>query len=347
MDINPSEEWQNRIIEKIHSLKPFPQPRESLHKQLFPLFNPFAMKKLLAGVVAVAVIAITTGYIYTQNTPYAKAKTHLRNITEALEQLQNLSAGKSVSTEPKLFPTAYAEGLDTTEEAQVTALINEIAGETQSAIETTDEIDDAEDAAEILNDLDNIQDQTVEVLSDIAEDTEDENLVAATVAVIEDTSESNTVIETAVDETESDIETGKKKVKLAIAKKVAEKRQERQAKKLATAEEIMTKIGTDTSKMTEPMLKKYQRVQAILEKCKAENEKCQAGKAKGLATALAAKVRNEERKALHEAKKEESKQLKEQKKEKLKQLKEQKYPENIEPASEEPEESEESENSED
>lgn len=297
LQISPSQEWHEKTLNKIRAL----QEGEIAPKQ-FSFFNLFAMQKIFSGVIAIAIVAVSTGYIYTQNTPYAKAQGHLQAMTEALEKLQQLSQGAAISLAPSLFPTAYAED-PAAIETKATQLIQEIDQENEAVIENADEIENLEDVADLLEELDKIQQEVVDALANVIEKTDNEKLIKTATVVINNAIASNEVIQDTLKETTAigkNKDNHKNKVKTELVKKVNEKKQERQSSKTEGAEEILKGLDMKVEDMTPPMQSKYQKIQDILKTCKDKEEKCQAGKAQGLATALESKTRNEIRKASHD-----------------------------------------------
>jgi len=337
---SPSKEWQEKILNKIRSMEGY-ETKPTTNFNI--LFNPFYMKKALSGLLALMVVVVMGGYFYTQNTPYAQAMKHLKNASNALEQLKN----PGTSSQLGFVPTAYAdetvveeapvEEAGSSEEAQTSeetvALIETVENETDEAVEAAEEIDDPEDTAEVLGETDTVQSETVEVLTDIIATSDDETVVEAATITVENTDASNEVVEEARNEVEISAVTNKK-AKIAIKEKIRERRETRRAERTEKIEEIVANLQSSYDTMDPAMQKKYDAIKEVLANCKAEDAtKCKIGKAKGLATALQAKARNEARqeervkhleefKALKAKNAEELKTLKEEQKEEMKNQKE-------------------------
>jgi hypothetical protein len=252
------------------------------------------MKKLLSGVLAVRIVAVGFGYFYSTNTPYAKAQAHLQNIREALSQLESYSETQTVSQVPgsSLFPVAYAE---TSTTATIAQLIKQIHDEGDAALTEAEKIENAETIAALLAEITKVQNEIVKVLSDVLEKVKDDSLTDTLSTAIEDTANTKKLVDEALDNARQTLKEKNKEFKAEIVAKVKELRATKEEDRLQSAEDLLEALGTSPEGMNEGMQKKYEVLQEILKACDTEGEKCNSGKAHGLAVALEAQIRNQER----------------------------------------------------
>jgi len=310
----PSKEWQNRVLHKIHALDGYKEKSTNFNI----LFNPFYMKKLLSGVLAMMVVVVIGGYFYTQNTPYAQAMKHLNNASTALEQLKN----PGTVQKDAFVPTAYAEVSD---ETTTVGLIQTVENETDEAVNASEGITDPEDSAEILGEVDNVQTETVEVLEPLIASSQSDAVIKAATSTVENTDESNGVVETARNKAEKAAAKNEKEVQIKLKEEITARREARQAEKTAKVEDLLSTLKVNYSDMSDSMKKKYDAIQQILTDCKAtetDKTKCNIGRAKGLAVALNAKARNEVRQEERKNQLEELKTLREKNKDEMEAQKE-------------------------
>lgn len=310
VDTSPSQEWTNETLSRIKSLE---EVQQNSHI-LFP--NLFAMKKLLSGISLVLVVSLAIGgYFYSTNTPYAQALNHLRNATTALEQLKNPNA---VVTEQSFIKTAYAES---TSAGQKVKLIKTVETETDAAVSSLEGVKDTDDLSELLERLDELQDETVDTLSALIAESDDDTVIEAATVVAENTDAGNEIIEKVLHQ--KDLKESPK-----LKEEIAAKRAERKIQRIENIETILRDLKISYEKMDDNMKKKYDAIQEILVNCQSQtDEKCNLGKVKGLSVALTAKARNEVRQEEREEEvnkevKEEMKEIKEETKEEVKEEKE-------------------------
>jgi hypothetical protein len=291
--VTPRKEWQEQMLSKIRSLE------DDKQNKYMSFFNTFIMKKLISGVVAVMVIAVGFGYFYTTNTPYAKAQAHLQNIQTALTQLEGYVATNQVSTvqTSALFPVAYA---DVSTDATIAQLVQKIHDESDATLTEAEKIENAETIAELLAEITKMQNEIVKVYSDVLDKVKDETLTNTLSSAIEDTANTTKVVDEALDNARQALKEKRKEFKAEIVAKVKELRATKEEDRLQSSEDLLKALGTDPANMTEGMQEKYDTLKAILATCDKEGEKCQSGKAHGLAVALTAQVRNQSREKEHE-----------------------------------------------
>ncbi|MCX6807435.1 MAG: hypothetical protein NTZ80_01320 [Patescibacteria group bacterium] len=335
-------------------------------------YNNITMRKIYTAALAVIVVlAIVFGYQY--NRPNNIAERHLAKARQALEELQKLSGApkETASIFSFLIQSAYAADEETTgavsadtsdqvvttetepvdetvaeevvpitsDEIAIQDLIETVVAETEAAIEASEEISDVETISEVLTSVDQVQDETVETLSDVIEVAENQGTIEVVEEAIETTTNENQAveeaIETAADATANsedsivvEIDTAADNAEDSVTETstgttadtgtgsavetgtgstadtgtgdtaIEPTHQElKQIEKLERAKALLLNINPEQVELSLAMQKKYTAVQAIIAQCETSQDKCQAGKAKGLATALAAKVRNQERKA--------------------------------------------------
>jgi|GEM_PF-2085967 len=309
--VTPSQEWQDKTLQKIRAIEGY-QTKKSANFNIFNSFNPFYMKKLLSGVLAVMVVVVIGGYFYSQNTPYAKAMQHLNNAEAALDQLKNPSTPPQVG----LIPTAYAE---VSEETTIVELIQTVESETDQAVEESEGITDPEDTAEVLGEVDDLQTETVEVLTPLIANSESAEVVTTATVTVENTDASNEVVEETRNAAEVSAAKREKKIAVRMREKIKERREIRRTERTEKIEDIIASLQASYDNMDEPMKKKYDTIKEVLANCESDEDesKCNLGRAKGLATALNAKARNEARQEERKEHLEELKALQEQNKEEM------------------------------
>ena len=323
---SPSKGWTERVLASLRALSKDGAANENKGLSLidkisnfllFPNFIP--MKKVFTFAVIIAVLGLGY-YQLSYNSPINQVDRHLSNAKSALAQLDSFSKGGSLASLNRAFSLITVAQADEETEQKVATLVETVSTETDESIEAAEEIGDAEETVAALADIDEVQDETLVVLSNVVEVLELEEVVETVTAAIENTAVENEELEKAHGKAKEVAEKnkgkGKKvkdKVKLDVKtdlddesddedKKEVATKEEKQTERLDAAKEFLAKITSGNLILTAGMQKKSETIQSLLETCSSENEgedkeeKCQSGKIKGLTTALAAQVRNEARK---------------------------------------------------
>ncbi len=263
---------------------------------------------------------------YTRGESFALIKTDDLLVSSAYAEegetavIDEVNVIDSEPTDEVVETPIVLEGIEVTEEVApanekiVQELIETVGEETELAIEATEEIGDAETTIVVLELVDETQDETVETLSEVILTAEDDDTLALAEEVIEDTVEENEQVEESIDEAEVVVEEGGDEVvvdvvtdtdqestdEVAVEDEDVPSEEGNYEAKLGKAKEFMEGLNLEEVELSPSMQKKYDAVQEILAQCESGEGKCQAGKAKGLTTALSAKLRNETRKQVRE-----------------------------------------------
>lgn len=279
--VSPSKEWRSGVLSEIRSL-------DGRDSGVFASFlNLFTVKKLASGVLVTVVLTVIFGYNYMTNTPYAMAMSHLDSASVALEQLKD----PLVENVSIFMPTVYAEGSD---DDKIVKLIQTVKTETDQAVAISEEIEDPDDFTEVLEGIGNVQAETLDVLATLISNSESETVIQVATTAVEDTDVSNEVVLNTLEIMPGVPENDRRMMKANLKKKVEVKRETRRLMKTEKVEEIMQGFEMSYDEMNEPMRKKYDLTQQILIDCGIQTgEKCNMGKAQGLAVAIKAQAGNE------------------------------------------------------
>lgn len=246
-------------------------------------------KGFLATIVAI--IFVSGGFYYFN--PGITYASHLNKARVALDKLETALNG----TQPtSLIPSVYAEDGLTIDEEAVAELTEEVVQETEAAIEDVEEMDDAEATAEALEEVSEVQEETIDVLSDATEIVTSDELGELIAAALLATSDAQDEVENALDEVAGALANGEVEVEVEVMSSINGVRNrltEEDAAALAetAVNDLMDLIASGYG--TEEEVAKIQAKIAMIEEALEEG---QAGRVKGLSTAMHAKIRNIRRK---------------------------------------------------
>ncbi len=166
----------------------------------------------------------------TQVTTIKDVDTHVLNARIALNKLQLALQGQEVAW----IPTAYAQDEDVDiDEELITELTEEVVSEIDAAVAATENVEEAEELQSALEEISDLQDETVEVFTEATEVVEDEIVTEFVVDALEDTVDQQEQVDVAVDTVETAIEAGEERPRLTIERRtdLRTKRQLRSLKK--------------------------------------------------------------------------------------------------------------------
>ena len=283
-------------------------------------FNPLQMNKLATGFASVLILSIA-GWGVFQFGITTTYQDHVSNAQVALTELDTfVQTGTVAFAEPvfQIIPTAHAEG-DAVENRYVQDLVSTVVHETELAIEKVEDSRDPVDVEEALDIIDELQEDTIDVLVDVVDIIEDEDVLDDIIDAIETTEEDNAEVEEAIEEVAEAIENGDGEVIIDITTEIDEteeilpvddddededesNKEEKEQKRLREAKalynEVKASLEGQEGEMSQKMQGKLERIEAALEGCgeDASATGCKSGKIKGLSTALRAQIKNEVRK---------------------------------------------------
>lgn len=292
----PSEEWEQMMLAELADLSAQDvlvdhEMGESFFQRIF--LNPSGMFKKSFVAIAFTVFLAFAGFVYFNGSQVGEARQHLANANGLLSELrQYVDTGQVAMDDNSLFLVAYAEQDD---ELLLVDLVAEFESEVDTAIELVEGFDDLAAQKEVLEEVYLVQDDAVEVLSDVLASVENEEVSEAISDVIFSTVEKNVEVKQSVNlliKAEEDPELkALVKIKTSFDAKPENDSNNKEAKKQMRIDFALETIGSvNEAELTDSLKEKFDTINEILLACENAEEKCNSGKAKGLSVALKAKL---------------------------------------------------------
>ncbi len=198
MDIEPTQEWKQNTLAHLRDIAEEEQEdktQDDVRKSSI-LSLIFPMRRVMS-VVLVLLVIVGFSFMHYFNTPQNKFQRHLARAQNALEELREYTKGKPLVLEERIaiLPVVYAENTVKDEEEIIRDLVETVASETQEAVSAAFMIEDQQQSADAFEEINQLQDETVEVLEVVVENIEDEKTVRFINSTIINTAEVNIEIE--------------------------------------------------------------------------------------------------------------------------------------------------------